>query len=744
MPWQKRALVLSLSLSSMYIGCGGLRSNPNPPPAQSFQLTVQMAGNGTGTVSSSPGGISCGNTCKADFDSGTKVTLTPNPTGNSTFTGWGGACSGTSACEVTVTADTSVTATFSTPAPPQMSTLTVALAGTGSGSVSSSPSGINCGNTCSASFDNGTQITLTATPLSGSTFQGWSGACTGTSNCVVTLNANTSVTATFAAAQPTLTVTLAGSGSGTVTSSPSGINCGQTCSAPFASGTQVTLTASPAQGSNFAGWTGGGCGSNPSCVLTLTANTQVTATFNVVTGIGVINHIVFLAQENRSFDHYFGALREYWAENGYPDQPFDGLAQFNPGGVAPAIPGCDPASPPPADCIFDPQNLVTSYHLITQCVENPSPSWNESHVDWDYYDQLGNDPAQLNGYVWTAGHDARGNNPPFNDVNGVRAMGYYDWTDLNYYYFMASNFGTSDRFFNPAMTRTHPNREYLIAATSQGYAYPVGSDSHDQQLLTATTIFQELQDAGISWKIYVNPENSGCAGPPYDPKCLLTLSYVQNFKWGQSIPTQYPNNIAPISQYFTDVANGTLPQVAQIEPGTDAGVDEHPTTDDNSPSNIQRGAAYVQTLIDGLMNSASWKDSAFILTFDEFGGFYDHVSPQPEPSPDGIAPVDLMPGDVCNKGDTGPTCDFVYTGYRVPLIVASPYSKKNYVSHTTADLTAILKFIETRFSLAPLTNRDAAQMDMTEFFDFSNPVWLTPPATPTQNRNGACYVDHLP
>ena len=506
----------------------------------------------------------------------------------------------------------------------------------------------------------------------------------------------------------------------------------------------MTLTASPAQGSNFAGWTGGGCGSNPSCVLTLTANTQVTATFNVVTGIGVINHIVFLAQENRSFDHYFGALREYWAENGYPDQPFDGLAQFNPGGVAPAIPGCDPASPPPADCIFDPQNLVTSYHLITQCVENPSPSWNESHVDWDYYDQLGNDPAQLNGYVWTAGHDARGNNPPFNDVNGVRAMGYYDWTDLNYYYFMASNFGTSDRFFNPAMTRTHPNREYLIAATSQGYAYPVGSDSHDQQLLTATTIFQELQDAGISWKIYVNPENSGCAGPPYDPKCLLTLSYVQNFKWGQSIPTQYPNNIAPISQYFTDVANGTLPQVAQIEPGTDAGVDEHPTTDDNSPSNIQRGAAYVQTLIDGLMNSASWKDSAFILTFDEFGGFYDHVSPQPEPSPDGIAPVDLMPGDVCNKGDTGPTCDFVYTGYRVPLIVASPYSKKNYVSHTTADLTAILKFIETRFSLAPLTNRDAAQMDMTEFFDFSNPVWLTPPATPTQNRNGACYVDHLP
>jgi len=143
------------------------------------------------------------------------------------------------------------------------------------------------------------------------------------------------------------------------------------------------------------------------------------------------------------------------------------------------------------------------------------------------------------------------------------------------------------------------------------------------------------------------------------------------------------------------------------------------------------------------MQSSSWKDSAFILTFDEGGGFYDHVSPQPALSPDGIKPVDLMAGDICTT-TTGPTCDFVYTGYRVPLIVVSPYAKKNYVSHTVADYTAILKMIETRFSLPALTKRDAAQMDMTEFFNFSSPQWMTPPTPPAQATNGACYVDHLP
>ena len=143
------------------------------------------------------------------------------------------------------------------------------------------------------------------------------------------------------------------------------------------------------------------------------------------------------------------------------------------------------------------------------------------------------------------------------------------------------------------------------------------------------------------------------------------------------------------------------------------------------------------------MQSSSWKDSVFILTFDEFGGFYDHVPPQAAVSPDGVKPADLQPNDICTQF-TGPTCDFVYTGYRVPLIVISPFTKKNYVSHTVADYTAWLKFVETRFGLPSLTKRDAAQMDMTEFFDFTNPPWSTPPNPPVQPTNGPCYLNQLP
>jgi phospholipase C len=710
-------------------------------------LTVALTGQGT--VTSTPSGINCGQTCSANFASGTAVTLTATAGANSSFVGWsGGGCSGASACVVKLSASQQVTATFNINQN-NTASLTVVPQGTGTGTVMSSPSGINCGTTCSASFSSGTQVTLTATAAAGSIFAGWGGACSGAnSTCQLTLTSNVSVTATFTnQPPPTLTVTLAGTGAGTVSSSPAGISCQPTCSSAFPLNSQVQLTAATAAGSNFAGWTGACTGTNSSCTVTMTGNQQVGANFTLALGINVINHIIFLAQENRSFDHYFGALREYWTQNGYPDQQFDGLPQFNPGGQAPTNPGCNPADPPPDGCVFDPTNPITSYHLITQCIENPSPSWNEAHVDWDYNDHVGNNPATLNGFVNMAAGDARVDK--FYDVDGIRAMGYYDGGDLNYYYFMASNFATSDRWFHPAMTRTHPNREYLVASTSQGYIYPVGTDSKDKALLTAPTIFQELQAANppISWKIYVDP-GSVCPGPPYDPHCLITLSYLQFFEWGHTIPDQYPGNIGTIgfagSDYDNDLAKGTLPSVALIEPATDSGYDEHPSVSDSEPNDIQRGANYVATkLINPLMASTSWKDSAFILTWDENGGLYDHVSPQPTVSPDGIPPVDFLPGDICTQGG-GPTCDFVYTGYRVPLIVVSPYTRQNYVSHTVTDATAILKFIETRFNLPALTQRDAAQMDMTEFFDFTNPVWLTPPSPPVQNTNGACYLNKLP
>jgi phospholipase C len=544
-----------------------------------------------------------------------------------------------------------------------------------------------------------------------------------------------------------LTVTLAGTSSGTVTSSPAGISCKPTCAATFGAGTVVKLTEKPVSGAYFAGWSGACKGTSGTCTVTMSSNLALTATFNISQTVKVLNHIIFMAQENRSLDHYFGALRAYWKANKFSDRSFDGLPQFNPtSGLAPLYgppltnPGCNPNYPPPNDCVEDNNSpQIESFHLTTQCIENPSPSWNEGHVDWNLTNPISATPT-LDGYVYAAAHDAR--NDSFYDTNGRRVMGYYDWTDLNYYYFMATEFSTSDRWFAPVMTRTSSNRDYLIAATSQGYVYPIGTNSADQALLTATTIFQELQNAGISWKIYVNPENTPCANNP-TPQCLLTQSYVQNFAWGQTIPAKYPQSLVPIAQYFTDLQNGTLPQVAMIEPASSAGLDEHGSDTDQNPINIQQGANYVSSLINALMASKSWKDSAFILTFDEAGGIYDHVAAQPAVSPDGIKPSDLESGDVCTI-TKGPNCDFIYTGYRLPLIVISPYANRHYVNHTVADLTAVLKLIETRFKLPALTKRDAAQMNMTAFFNFNFPPWMTPPTPPAQITGGPCYLNQLP
>jgi phospholipase C len=133
-----------------------------------------------------------------------------------------------------------------------------------------------------------------------------------------------------------------------------------------------------------------------------------------------------------------------------------------------------------------------------------------------------------------------------------------------------------------------------------------------------------------------------------------------------------------------------------------------------------------------------------LLTWDEGGGNYDHVAPQTAVNPDGIAPVDLLPTDICENDLSGPNCDFNVTGFRVPLLVISPFTVENYVSHTGADSTAILKLIETRFALQPLTKRDAAQPDMTEFFDFTNIPWAIPPNNvPPQPTNGNCNFQAL-
>lgn len=261
----------------------------NAPTPTTSALTVATAGTGTGTVSSSPAGITCPGTCTASFTNGSSVTLTATPTNGSTFAGWsGGGCSGTGTCVVSVSAAATVTATF-TAAAPTTSTLTVATAGTGTGTVTSNTGGINCPGTCTANITNGTSVTLTATAASGSTFTGWSGGgCSGTGTCVVAVSAATTVTANFSAVAQTfaLTVANAGTGTGSVTSSPAGITCPGTCTNSYASGTQVTLTATPTAGSTFAGWSGA-CTGSAACVVTMSAAQNVTATFNLAPSFGL-------------------------------------------------------------------------------------------------------------------------------------------------------------------------------------------------------------------------------------------------------------------------------------------------------------------------------------------------------------------------------------------------------------------------------------------------------------------------
>ncbi|HSB74806.1 MAG TPA: alkaline phosphatase family protein, partial [Terriglobales bacterium] len=397
----------------------------------------------------------------------------------------------------------------------------------------------------------------------------------------------------------TLTVTVSGNGS--VTSKPQGINCPKACKASFDLGTQITLTATPASGTAMGGWSGACSGKGSTCSLTLNKNQSASVSFGSG-DISSINHIVILLQENRSFDHYFGHLSEYWAGNGYAADSFDG----EPGDAS--NPGTTGSS-------------VSAFHLTTTCVENPSPSWNESHADWNHEDPTSSTPL-LDGYVRTAATErSPSTGLPYNDSQGTRVMGYYTERELPYYYFMASNFGTSDRWFAPAMTRTQPNRMYLYAATSHGHVYPLTPTSGQ---LSDQTIFQLLQNKGISWKIYVHPDASGCTSA----KCLFAQSYMNQFTFGNTIVQKYPQNLVPIAQYFTDVQNGALPQVAFIEPASQELLDEHPADDDlpaNAIPNVQTGSNYAASLINALMGSSSWKDSVFFLSFDEAGGFYDHV-----------------------------------------------------------------------------------------------------------------------
>ena len=424
-------------------------------------------------------------------------------------------------------------------------------------------------------------------------------------------------------------------------------------------------------------------------------------------GISAVNHVVMVIQENRSFDHYFGQMTAYRAANGIPingspatidDESTGSFSNFSP------VTGAN----------------LTPHHSGSVCTEDLTPDWTPSHINFDRLNPAAaSSSSPMDGFVAMAARiskAAAGIGIHLADQDGHRVMGFFDGNDLNYYYFMASQFAMSDRFFAPAPTNTPGTRHFLMAGTSQGFVHDVPKGS-----LTAKTIFQELDAAGVSWKIYSADTSM--------------VTFLQDFAYFNQPGVSA--HVVGMSQYFTDAAARQLPGVSLIEPGLHDGLSEHTSNYDPAhpergepPINIQVGAQFASKVINAVMQGPSWSDSVIFFAEDEGGGLFDHVPPMSVPNPDGIKPVDLVAGDTPG--------DFTITGARVPSIVISPFSKKNFVSHTPMDYTAYLRFIEARWNLPTLTARDASMPDMTEFFDFTNKPWATPPNPPAQNTSGAC------
>ena len=409
-------------------------------------------------------------------------------------------------------------------------------------------------------------------------------------------------------------------------------------------------------------------------------------------GTSPIKHIIFLLQENRSFDNYFGRLGPYRATR---------------------VPG---ASPTDVDG-FDPNIVlqtetgksVKPYHYSTVCTENLSPAWNESHYDAhilpDQNAYMDADPSTHTFKMDRFTQTTRSVEQKF-DPDGTRPMGYYDERDLPFYYELATQFATSDKFFSSLLANTNPNRMYMFTATSFGHAFPDHAPAGGWK---QKTIFRALNEAGVSWAYYYQ-DNS---------------VYLSDFAdWNDGAISGKVKNISDMFRILSSpTADQDLPQVIFIERAGASGLDEHPE------NNIQKGAAAVENMIRTLMASAAWKSSAFILTYDEGGGLYDHVAPFKVPTPDGIAPI-LKPDDIQGR--------FNLSGFRIPIVVVSPWVKPHFVSHTNRELTSILKFIETNFKVSSLTSRDAQAPDMSEFFDFTKPSLLTPPTLPKQPTDGNC------
>jgi phospholipase C len=354
-----------------------------------------------------------------------------------------------------------------------------------------------------------------------------------------------------------------------------------------------------------------------------------------------IKHIVVLMQENHTFDNYFGT---YPGVNGIPSN---------------AKMPIDPANPGSA--------MVVPWHIGNTTITDLSHNAPTFLAQYDY--------GQMNGFVSAL------NNL---NQNGQLSMGYYDYRDIPYYWNLAGNYVLFDNFFSSAKDGSTANHMYWVAGVSptpkRGQALP-------DLLKNDPTIFDRLQASGISWKFYVEK---------YNPNINYHNMATQGAKGSQVVwvpllnfdrfiddPT-LSSHIVDLSQYYVDLHQGTLPAVSYIVP---SGSSEHP------PEYPATGERQVKNLIQELMRSSAWNSSAFMLLYDDWGGWYDHVVP--------------------------PQVDAYGYGLRVPALLVSPFAKTGFIDNTQLDFTSVLKFIESNWSLASLSTRDAAANNILSAFDFT-------------------------
>jgi phospholipase C len=756
----------------------GITANPmSISPGSSAILTATATNASAVTVTGSDG--------SSYTLSATGGTQAVSPSATTTYTAKATASSGSA----TATATTIVTVSAN-PAP------TV--------SISANPPAIVAGSssTLTVTASNATQVTVTGSDGSSYTMpsgQGGTQSVTPTKTTTYTAVA-TGPGGSFSAGI-TVTVTAAPAATVTIVANPTNIVAGNSATLTVAASNATGVTVTGTDGSSYTlPATGGTQLVSPASTTTYTAtatgaggNATASTTVSVTTAQGVqaIDHVIFMMQENHSFDNYFGMLNPYRQANNWTVAS-DGNTY--------TVDGIDDK----LTTISNTNDNGTTYHpfkFTSTCVDDMSSAWLESYGDVNTYDFANSRGIDMNGFVHNAEGFANSCNSSgscsgsYTDTAGERSMGYYDQDFLNYYYYMASQFALSDRWFSPVSTNTIDNRiATMTGGTTQGLTKDPGDQDHLSQL-NINNIFEELDQAKVSWKIYFtvtegycldydecpNPTNSSTEYYPASTFEQLDWSFQyisgKNSSGGCDAPKQPssvvgdstnsfcidPNHIAPLSQFYTDLTNGTLPSFAFIEPGYGRN-DEHP----GSGNDILLGQAEVAKIVNAFTASSSWSDSVFFLAFDEGGGPYDHVPPVPGHSnddtdasmgaipdistisvnPDSYNPC-LPPGGTIPT--TPPYCDLssddpgahagdapavngfaAQLGFRVPNMIISPFVKAHYVGHNPMDHTAIIKFVENRFigPNAHLTARDAAQPNLLDFFDFTDVPWKTPPTPP--------------